>query len=68
LDAELPLYIKYQKELAEIGIKTFLPDLESFELRNKNRLAKLSKELNLTVLEELWLWAYLLSNQKDSLN
>jgi carbamoyl-phosphate synthase large subunit len=47
LDAELPLYIKYQKELAEIGIKTFLPDLESFELRNKNRLAKLSKELNL---------------------
>jgi len=47
LDAELPLYIKYQEELKEIGIKTFLPSLESFELRNKNQLAKLSKELNL---------------------
>jgi carbamoyl-phosphate synthase large subunit len=47
LDAELPLYIKYQNELKELGIKTFLPDLESFELRNKNKLAKLSKELNL---------------------
>jgi len=47
LDAELPLYIKYQEELKEIGIKTFLPSLESFELRNKNKLAKLSEELNL---------------------
>jgi carbamoyl-phosphate synthase large subunit len=47
LDAELPLYIKYQNELQDLGIKTFLPDLESFELRNKNKLAKLSQELNL---------------------
>jgi carbamoyl-phosphate synthase large subunit len=47
LDAELPLYIKYQNELEKIGIKTFLPNLESFELRNKNKLAKLAKELNL---------------------
>jgi len=47
LDAELPLYIKYQDELDKMGVKTFLPTLESFELRNKNKLAKLSEELNL---------------------
>ncbi len=47
LDAELPLYIRYQKELEKMGIKTFLPDEKSFELRNKNKLAKLSEKLNL---------------------
>ena len=47
LDAELPLYIKYQDELKELGIKTFLPTLESFELRNKNKLAKLSEKVGL---------------------
>ena len=47
LDAELPLYIKYQDRLQSLGIKTFLPTLESFELRNKNKLAKLSDELGL---------------------
>jgi len=47
LDAELPLYIKYQDRLKNLGIKTFLPNLESFELRNKNKLAKLSQELGL---------------------
>jgi len=47
LDAELPLYIKYQKRLEKLGIKTFLPNLESFELRNKNKLAKLSEKLGL---------------------
>ena len=48
LDAELPLYIKYQEELKELGINTFLPTLESFELRNKNKLAKLSEEVGLS--------------------
>jgi len=48
LDAELPLYIKYQDRLKKLGVKTFLPSLESFELRNKNKLAKLSKELGLS--------------------
>ena len=46
LDAELPLYIKYQEEIEAMGIKLCVPSLENFELRNKNRLAKLSKELN----------------------
>jgi carbamoyl-phosphate synthase large subunit len=48
LDAELPLYIKYQKEIGEMGIKLCLPSEDNFELRNKNRLDKLSKRLGMT--------------------
>lgn len=48
LDAELPLYIKYQKEIEYMGIKLCLPSEENFELRNKNKLDKLSDELNIT--------------------
>jgi len=48
LDAELPLYIKYKSEIEEMGIKLCLPSEENFELRNKNRLSKLSDSLNIT--------------------
>ncbi|SFV74602.1 similar to Biotin carboxylase [hydrothermal vent metagenome] len=48
LDAELPLYIKYQEEIEAMGIKLCLPTLENFELRNKNKLDSLSKELGMT--------------------
>jgi carbamoyl-phosphate synthase large subunit len=48
LDAELPLYIKYQKEIEDMGIKLCLPSEENFELRNKNKLDKLSKKLDIT--------------------
>jgi carbamoyl-phosphate synthase large subunit len=48
LDAELPLYIKYQKEIEDMGIKLCLPSLENFELRNKNKLDKISDDLNMT--------------------
>ena len=47
LDAELPLYIKYQSKLEELGIKTYLPSLECFEARDKSKLAKFSKELGI---------------------
>jgi len=47
LDAELPLYIKYQKEIEALGIKSYLPTLECFEMRDKAKLANLSKELNI---------------------
>ena len=47
LDAELPLYIKYQDELEELGVKTYLPNLECFEARDKSKLAKLSQELGI---------------------
>ncbi len=45
LDAELPLYIRYQDEIASLGIRTFIPTLEQFELRDKSRLPELSKNL-----------------------
>ncbi len=48
LDAELPLYIKYQEEIEAIGIKLCLPSLDNFELRNKNRLDALAKELHIS--------------------
>lgn len=48
LDAELPLYIKYQDDIEKMGIKLCLPSLENFELRNKNKLDKLSKDLSIT--------------------
>jgi carbamoyl-phosphate synthase large subunit len=47
LDAELPLYIKHRDEIEAMGIKLCLPSAENFKLRNKNRLDKLSKELNI---------------------
>jgi len=45
LDAELPMYIKYQKEINDLGIKTFLPTLENFEMREKKKLPEFSKKL-----------------------
>ena len=51
LDAELPLYIKYQDEIEAMGIGLCLPSLENFELRNKNRLGKLSEELGMNYPE-----------------
>ncbi|NPA54788.1 MAG: ATP-grasp domain-containing protein [Epsilonproteobacteria bacterium] len=47
LDSELPLYIKYQHQLAQMGIKTFLPTAESFDIRSKNQLSKFVKTLNI---------------------
>ncbi|WP_150467644.1 ATP-grasp domain-containing protein [Francisella sp. SYW-9] len=48
LDAELPLYIKYQEQISkEIGINLCLPSQENFELRNKNRLDKLCSNLGI---------------------
>ena len=45
LDAELPLYIKYQDELKKLGINTYLPTLKSFEDREKRNLPKISEKL-----------------------
>jgi len=48
LDAELPLYIKYQDEINAMGIQLCLPSEKNFELRNKNKLDVLSEKLNIT--------------------
>ena len=45
LDAELPLYIKYQKEIEKLGIKTYLPSIECFEMRDKSKLPEFSEKL-----------------------
>jgi carbamoyl-phosphate synthase large subunit len=47
LDAELPLYIKYQSELARLGIATYLPTMEQFESRDKTKLATLAEKLGI---------------------
>ena len=49
LDAELPLYIKYQSQLQKNGIQTFLPSMEQFKLRGKDRLAEMANELSINV-------------------
>jgi carbamoyl-phosphate synthase large subunit len=48
LDAELPLYIKYQHEINAMGIKLCLPSEENFELRSKSKLDVLSQQLNIS--------------------
>jgi len=45
LDAELPLYIKYQEKIEKLGLKTFLPTLEQFEMRDKSKLAEFCEKL-----------------------
>ena len=49
LDAELPLYIKYADKLATHGIRTFLPDMEQFKLRGKDRLIEISDRIGISL-------------------
>jgi len=46
LDAELPLYLKYRDQLTDLGLKTLLPTESQFELRSKDNLGELAKEIN----------------------
>lgn len=47
LDAELPLYIQYADVLADHGIRTFLPDMDQFRLRGKDRLHDIAGRIGL---------------------
>ena len=47
LDAELPLYIKLQDKLMSQGIRTFLPSLEQFRLRGKDRLTDVAQTIGI---------------------
>ena len=51
LDAELPLYIKYKRELEDNGIKTFLPTIEQFKLRGKDRLIEIAEQIDIKLPE-----------------
>lgn len=53
LDVELPMYIKYADQLEKMGVRTCLPDMESFELRNKANLADIAESIN-SVYPETW--------------
>ena len=48
-DAELYTFIKAEKELSDLGIKTFLPTLEQFEERSKENLPTYGKKYNIKV-------------------
>ncbi|MEI6047450.1 MAG: ATP-grasp domain-containing protein [Bacteroidota bacterium] len=48
-DAELFSFIKLEKMLEEIGIKTYLPTLEQFEERNKSNLPAYGKKYGVNV-------------------
>ncbi len=47
LDAELPIYIKSARILAEHGIHTFLPNMELFRLRAKDRLPEVAEKMQI---------------------
>ena len=48
-DAELFNFIKLRDKLSELGIHTFLPDLDQFEARDKIKLCEFGKKHGLTV-------------------
>lgn len=48
LDAELPLYIRHQTDLAKEGIRTCLPTQVQFDLRAKEHLGRVSKDLGIS--------------------
>jgi carbamoyl-phosphate synthase large subunit len=48
-DAELFSFIKLEKKLSEIGIRTYLPTLEQFEERNKSNLPAYGKKYGVNV-------------------
>lgn len=48
-DAELFSFIKLEKDLERIGIRTYLPTLEQFEERNKSNLPSFGKKYGVSV-------------------
>lgn len=48
-DSELFNFIKVRNELAQLGIRSFLPDEQQFESRQKIQLAKFGKDHGITV-------------------
>ncbi|MEJ2540422.1 MAG: ATP-grasp domain-containing protein [Gemmatimonadota bacterium] len=49
LDTEMPFFMTYRRELAELGIETFVPSPEQYRLRGKDRLAELADTLGLAL-------------------
>ncbi len=53
-DAELFNFIRLQDKLKALGIRTFLPDMEQFEARDKMKLAEFGKKNDFYVPEDLY--------------
>ena len=51
LDAELPIYIKFARRLADHGIRTFLPGMEQFKLRGKDHLNDIAAKIDISLPE-----------------
>jgi carbamoyl-phosphate synthase large subunit len=51
LDTELPFFMKYREELADLGIRTFVPTPQQYRLRGKDRLGEMAKVLGLDLPE-----------------
>ena len=51
LDAELPIYMDIENELAEMGIKMLIPSKEMFKLRNKADLKKIAEDIGVKIPE-----------------
>jgi carbamoyl-phosphate synthase large subunit len=47
LDTEMPFYMRYHEELAERGIRTFVPTPEQYRLRGKDRLQEVADAIDL---------------------
>jgi carbamoyl-phosphate synthase large subunit len=62
LDAELPLYIQYADVLKEHGIQVFLPNMEQFRVRGKDRLQELAEKIQVRAPRTK------VVNSQDSLN
>lgn len=52
-DAELFSFMKNEKRLAELGIHTFLPTLQQFQEREKDKLSAYGKKYNVNVPEDI---------------
>lgn len=49
LDSELPFFIKYAKTLGQAGITTFLPTMQQYRLRGKDRLIEIAERIGLAL-------------------
>lgn len=47
LDTEMPFFMQAARELADVGIGTFLPSPDQYRLRGKDRLAELARTVGL---------------------
>jgi len=58
LDAELPLYVKIEKQLKQLGIKSFLPTKQQLDLREKTRLKDVAKRIKIEFPPSVNVYSY----------